>query len=93
MQELGNKAIMTQSSPRVAEMIQAELDVLDEVCALAQDLDLKTPEGEQQARQLLVEHGLPEFLVYGLQPASLTDEIRQRAAKRVTEMQAGGDVP
>ena len=84
---------MTQPNPRVAEMIQAELDVLDEVRALAQDLDLKTPEGEQQARQLLEEHGLPEFLVYGLQPAPITDEIRLRAAKRAAEIQqAGGDV-
>jgi hypothetical protein len=82
-----------QSNPRVAEMIQAELDVLEAVRALAKELNLTTAEGEQQARQLLKEHGLPEYLVYGLQPADITDEVRQRAEKRAAELKAGGDVP
>jgi hypothetical protein len=81
-----------EKDERDSAAIQDELTALEQVRDLLEGVDLTTRKGADSARQLLRERGLPEFLIYGAQRQSITEEDQQWAAERLAELRASGDV-
>ena len=71
-------------------LTQDELERLDQVRALTDDLDFTTTEGADQARVLLREYGLPEYMIYTLRRVPPTEAAMRWAETRAQELRNSG---
>jgi hypothetical protein len=81
------------SDVRATKLTLDKRQRFEQVCALAKDVDLTTPEGEQQVRKWLEEYDLPQHMIYGIHRAPITEDTLVRAEQRLAELKASGDVP